>query len=82
MDKQSIEKRVIGIIVEQFAVSAEKVTRESVFQQDLYADSLDMVNLDMELEEEFDISIPDDVSEKFLTVGDVIDWLASNVPSD
>ena len=68
----SIEERVIDIVAEQLGVEKEKIKRESHFVNDLGADSLDTVELVMELEEEFDISIPDDVAEGIQTVGEAI----------
>ena len=73
----SIETRVIDLVAEQLGVSKGKITRESSFVKDFGADSLDSVELVMEFEEEFDIKIPDGVAEKLLTVGDVVDYLAS-----
>ena len=68
----SIEERVIDIVADQLGVEKEKITRNSHFVNDLGADSLDTVELVMELEEEFDISIPDEVAEKIQTVGEAI----------
>src|SRR3954454_13348933 len=66
----SVEERVIDIVCENLGVSKEQVTRETKFQEDVGADSLDIVELVMELEEEFDITIPDDQAEKIKTVGE------------
>ena len=63
----SIEERVRKIVVEQLGVKEEEVTLEASFVDDLGADSLDTVELVMELEEEFDINIPDDAAEKIET---------------
>ncbi len=71
----SIEERVIDIVAEQLGVEKEKIKRESHFVNDLGADSLDTVELVMELEEEFEISIPDDVAEGIQTVGEAIDHI-------
>ena len=71
----SIEERVIDIVSEQLGVDKEKITRETSFVNDLGADSLDTVELVMELEEEFDINIPDDAAEKITTVGQAIDYI-------
>jgi len=75
----SVEERVIDIVAEQLGVDKEKVTRETSFVNDLGADSLDTVELVMELEEEFDITIPDDAAEKIQTVGQAIDYIDENV---
>ena len=68
----SVEDRVVNIVAEQLGVEKEKINRESNFVNDLGADSLDTVELVMELEEEFDINIADDAAEKIQTVGEAI----------
>ena len=75
----SVEERVIDIVAEQLGVSKDQITRETSFVNDLGADSLDTVELVMELEEEFDINIPDDVAEKIQTVGQAIDHIEKAV---
>ncbi len=72
MADKSIEQRVKDIIVEQLGVTADQVTPEAKFIEDLGADSLDIVELVMALEEEFGSEIPDEQAEKLLTVGDVV----------
>lgn len=71
----SVQERVIDIVAEQLGVNKDQVTRETSFVNDLGADSLDTVELVMELEEEFDINIPDDAAEKIQTVGQAIDFI-------
>lgn len=71
----SVAERVIDIVAEQLGVGKEKITPETSFVNDLGADSLDTVELVMELEEEFDISIPDDAAEKIQTVGQAIEFI-------
>jgi acyl carrier protein len=71
----SVEERVIEIVAEQLGVDKEKITRDTHFVNDLGADSLDTVELVMELEEEFDINIPDDAAEKIQKVGEAIDFI-------
>jgi acyl carrier protein len=71
----SVEERVIDIVAEQLGVDRDKITRESNFVNDLGADSLDTVELVMELEEEFDINIPDEAAEKIQTVGQAIEHI-------
>ena len=71
----AIEERVIEIVAEELSVEKDKIRRETTFIQDLGADSLDIVELVMALEEEFDISIPDDEAEKITTVGEAIDHI-------
>jgi len=71
----SVSERVVEIVADQLGVDKEKITRETSFVNDLGADSLDTVELVMELEEEFDINIPDDAAEKIQTVGQAIDFI-------
>ena len=71
----SIEERVIGIVSEQLGVPKEDVLRPSSIVDDLKADSLDVVEMVMEFEDEFDITIPDDDYEKIKTVGDAIEYI-------
>ena len=75
MSEKSIEERVKEIIVEQLSVTAEQVTPEASFLEDLGADSLDTVELVMAFEEEFSVSVPDDDAEKLQTVGDVVRYI-------
>ena len=70
-----IPAKVKEVIVEQLGVDAEKVRSEASFIDDLGADSLDIVELVMAMEEEFDIEIPDEDAEKLRTVGDVSQYL-------
>jgi len=75
-DKMSeIAEKVKSIIVDKLGVDAADVTPEASFTNDLGADSLDTVELIMEFEKEFDISIPDDRAEEIQTVGDAITYL-------
>ena len=60
------------IVVEQLSVTPDQVTKDAKFQDDLGADSLDVVELIMKLEEQFNIHIPDDEAEKIVTVGDAV----------
>jgi acyl carrier protein len=71
----SVEERVIEIVCENLGVNKEQVTRSTSFIEDVGADSLDIVELVMELEEEFEITIPDDQAEKIKTVGEAIDYI-------
>lgn len=73
----SIPTKVKDIIVEQLGVDPEKVKAEASFIDDLGADSLDIVELVMAMEEEFDLEIPDEDAEKLRTVQDVASYLAS-----
>ena len=73
----SIEERVRSIIVDQLAVDVAKVSTTASFVDDLGADSLDIVELVMTMEEEFDLDIPDEDAEKMKTVGDVVKYITS-----
>jgi acyl carrier protein len=75
----SVETRVKEIIVEQLGVNENEVTPEAKFVDDLGADSLDLVELVMALEEEYNIEISDEDAEKILTVGDAIEYIKSHV---
>lgn len=75
----SVEERVIEIVCENLAVSKEQVNRNTSFIDDIGADSLDIVELVMELEEEFEITIPDDQAEKIKTVGEAIDYIQKEI---
>ena len=75
----SVQDRVFDIISEQMGVSKEQITPETSFINDLGADSLDTVELVMELEEEFDITIPDEDAEKIQTVGQAIDYIKEHM---
>jgi acyl carrier protein len=77
VDIQSIENKVIEIISEQMGADKTEITRETSFINDLNADSLDTVELVMEFEDEFDMSIPDEEAEKIQTVGAAIDYIVN-----
>jgi len=71
----SVEERVIELVCERLGVNKEQVNRQTSFIEDVGADSLDIVELVMGLEEEFGINIPDDQAEKIKTVGEAIDYI-------
>lgn len=73
-----IASRVKSIIIDKLSVEESEVTPEASFTNDLGADSLDTVELIMEFEKEFNISIPDDQAEKIATVGQAIDYIENN----
>ncbi|OEU64585.1 MAG: acyl carrier protein [Desulfobacterales bacterium PC51MH44] len=75
----SIEDKVKKIIVEKLSVELEEVVPEASFVDDLGADSLDLVELIMSMEEEFDIDIPDEKAEKLVTVKDAIDYINAHL---
>ena len=77
----SIEEKVKKIIVDKLGVDEAEVTSEASFTNDLGADSLDTVELIMEFEKEFDISIPDEQAENIQTVGHAIEYLQSQIKS-
>lgn len=79
MSSEEILEKIKAIIVEQLGVTDTSVTMEASFIDDLGADSLDIVELVMAIEEEFDIEIPDSDAEKVVTVGDVVDYIKENV---
>ncbi len=79
MSSEEIFEKVKKIIVDLLQVSEDSVTLESQFIDDLGADSLDLVELIMGIEEEFNIEIPDGEAEKVVTVGDVVDYIKDNV---
>lgn len=75
MTEQEIETKVIEIVAEQLQVEKSKITRNTNFTDDLNADSLDQVELVMELEDEFGTSIPDEQAERLKTVGEAVDFI-------
>lgn len=76
MTNPSIEERVVRIVCNQMGTTPDKVTKETSFVNDLGADSLDTVELVMEFEDEFEISIPDEDAEKIQTVGNAIEYIS------
>lgn len=79
MSTDSIFESVRNILVDQLGVDVDMVTMESNFIDDLNADSLDIVELVMAMEQEFGISIPDEEAERIKTVGDAVDFIKANV---
>jgi acyl carrier protein len=71
----SVEEKVIAIVSEQLGVAKEEIKLESKFVDDLKADSLDVVELVMEFEDEFEVTIPDDDYDKIKTVGDAVKYI-------
>jgi len=74
--EQEIESKVIEIVAEQMGVEKSEITRDTSFVNDLNADSLDVVELVMEFEDEFETSIPDEEAEKIQTVGQAVDFIS------
>ena len=79
MSSEEIFDKIKEIIVEQLGVAETAVAPEASFIDDLGADSLDIVELIMAIEEEFDLEIPDSDAEKVVTVSDVVDYIKENV---
>ena len=77
-EKERVFEKVKEIIVDQLGVEEDEVTVESSFVEDLGADSLDIVELIMALEEEFGLEIPDDEAEKISTVNDAVEYIREN----
>ena len=78
MADETTEQRIQAIIVEKLGVDEGDVTRDASFTNDLGADSLDTVELIMEFEKEFDMTIPDEDAEQIATVGDAVDYVEKN----
>ncbi len=76
-----LEEKVKNIIAKELGVEMEKLTDDASFMEDLGADSLDIVELVMEFEKEFNIDIPDEDAEKLRTVGDALKYLNDKVPA-
>jgi len=79
MSSEEIFEKVKEIIIDQLGATESSVTTEASFIDDLGADSLDIVELIMALEEEFDMEIPDADAEKIVTVNDVVEYIKENV---
>lgn len=76
---QDVLERVSKIIVDRLGVEESEITPTSRFKEDLDADSLDVVELVMQLEDEFELEISDEDAEKIVTVGDVVNYIESNM---
>ena len=79
MNEIMVFEKVKGILIDQLDVEEEKVTLEASIADDLGADSLDVVDLVMSLEEEFDLEIPDDLVENIKTVGDIVKYIEDHI---
>ncbi len=79
MTDTTIEERVKKIVCDQMGTTPDKITRETSFINDLGADSLDTVELVMEFEDEFEISIPDEDAEQIQTIGSAVDYITGKV---
>ncbi|MGH3073665.1 MAG: acyl carrier protein [Gaiellales bacterium] len=78
MNREEALERVRGILVEQLGVDEEQVTEDASFQADLDADSLDLVELIMELEDQFGLKISDEDAQQIATVGQAVDYVVSH----
>ncbi len=78
MSSEAVFEKVKDIIIEQLGVEGDTVTSEASFIDDLGADSLDIVELIMAIEEEFDLEIPDSEAEKVATVNDVVEYISAH----
>ena len=76
---ENVKEKVVSIIVDKLGVNPEDVVETASFTNDLGADSLDTVELIMEFEKEFNVTIPDDQAEKISTVGDALKYIEENI---
>ena len=77
MSEQEVLDKVIQLISERFSVDVLKITKDTTFQEDLGADSLDVVELVMELEDAFGIQISDEDAEQIVTIGDAVNYIVN-----
>ncbi|HJZ62485.1 MAG TPA: acyl carrier protein [Miltoncostaeaceae bacterium] len=81
MERDKVVDDIRQILVEQLGVEPDEVREEASFQEDLNADSLDLVELIMEMEDRFKLKIPDEDAEKISTVGDAVDYVIAHAAS-
>ena len=80
MSNPTIEDKVVKIVCDQMGTTKDKITRDTSFINDLGADSLDTVELVMEFEDAFEISIPDEDAEQIQTIGSAVDYITKKLP--
>jgi len=78
VEREKVTEDIRSILVEQLGVEPGEVREEASFQEDLNADSLDLVELIMEMEDRFKLKIPDEDAEKIVTVGDAVDYVMAH----
>ncbi|KRO00986.1 acyl carrier protein [Companilactobacillus kimchiensis] len=78
MTEQEVFDKIVALIADKFEVEPSTITKETSFAKDLDADSIDLVEFVLELEEEFGAEIPDDDAEKITTVGEATDYISSH----
>jgi acyl carrier protein len=81
VDRASAFETIKGLLVEQLGVEGDQVTDAASFADDLNADSLDLVELIMEMEDRFKVQIPDEDAENIRTVGDAVDYVVAHAPA-
>ncbi len=78
MEKQQVFDKIAQLLAERFNVAADGITSDTNFQNDLQADSIDMVEFELELEDDFGAEIPDEEAAKIQTVGQAVDYIVSH----
>lgn len=78
MEKQQVFDKIAQLLAERFNVAADSITSDTNFQNDLQADSIDMVEFELELEDDFGAEIPDEEAAKIQTVGQTVDYIVSH----
>lgn len=78
MEKQQVFDKIAQLLSERFNVAADSITSDTNFQNDLQADSIDMVEFELELEDDFGAEIPDEEAAKIQTVGQAVDYIVSH----
>ncbi|KJY62469.1 Acyl carrier protein [Bombilactobacillus mellifer] len=78
MEKQQVFDKIAQLLAERFNVAADSITSDTNFQNDLQADSIDMVEFELELEDDFGAEIPDEEAAKIQTVGQAVDYIVSH----